>query len=204
MPKMRGLLHSRPKIDEEEWALAQSRTAVRLADLFGHGAAAPAEAPLARDASPDVVEDDAEAGVMPSSAPAGPGPWPGGPRPPIVVEGAADVVGVETGTGQVELVGVMARSGDHVGDDSWQLPLVVGPIPPPAAPPRRRSAPRTEAPATTGRAAPRPGAPRPRARPGRRPGPRPCPRPSARIAPCSCSPRRRRAGAARAAASGSS
>ncbi|HEY5496164.1 MAG TPA: hypothetical protein VIK16_05850, partial [Candidatus Limnocylindrales bacterium] len=106
---------------EEELALSQSRTAARIADLFGHGAAAPAEAPLARDASPDVVEDDAEAGVMPSSAFAGPGPWPGGPRPPIVVEGDADVVGVATGTGQVELVGVMARSGDHVGDDNWEL-----------------------------------------------------------------------------------
>src|SRR5664280_508182 len=88
MPKMRGLLHSRPKIDEEELALSQSRTAARIADLFGHEAAAPAE---------------------------------GGPRPPIVVEGDADVVGVETESGQVELVGVMARSGDDVDDDSWEL-----------------------------------------------------------------------------------
>jgi len=88
MPKMRGLLHSRPKIDEEELALSQSRTAARIADLFGHGAAVPAES---------------------------------GPRPPIVVEGDADVVGVETESGQVELVGVMARSGDDVDDDSWEL-----------------------------------------------------------------------------------
>jgi len=58
---------------------------------------------------------------MPSSAPAGPGPWPGGPRPSIVVEGAADVLGVETESGQVELVGVMAGPGDKVGDDSWEL-----------------------------------------------------------------------------------
>jgi hypothetical protein len=88
MPKMRGLLHSRPKIDEEELALAQSRTAARLADLFGHRTAATGE---------------------------------GGPRPPIVVEGDADDVGVETESGQVELVGVMAPSGDDVDDDSWEL-----------------------------------------------------------------------------------
>jgi hypothetical protein len=121
MPKMRGLLHSKPKIDEEELALAQSRTTARLADLFGHGAATPAEAPLAGDLSPDVVEDAAEAGVTPASAPAGPEPWPGGPRPPIVVEGVADVAEVETESGQAELVGVMARSGDEVGDDGWGL-----------------------------------------------------------------------------------
>jgi hypothetical protein len=125
VPKMRDLLHSRPRIDEEEMALAQSRTAQRLADLFGQNDAAPAEAPFDSDASPNELEElqGAEPGVMPSSPLAGLGPWPGGPRPPIVVEGE-DLVGVETESDHVELVGVMARSGDLVGGDGWELPLV--------------------------------------------------------------------------------
>ena len=137
MPKMRGFLHGKPKIPEEEWQLAHARTAVRLADLFG--AAGLAETLLAEDPSPDVVEDGAEPGEMPSSAVPGPGPWPGGRRPPIIVLGDGDdVVGVETEIGQVKLVGVMAQSGDNVGDDSWQLPqvggLVAAPAPHPVAP----------------------------------------------------------------------
>ena len=122
MPKMRGLLHSRPKIDEAELALAQARVAARLADLFGAGAEAPAETPPAGDTSSDAVEEghEAEAGLTPYSAPAGPGPWPGGPRPPIVVKGDADAAGVETESDQVELVGVMDRSGDDAVHDSWE------------------------------------------------------------------------------------
>jgi hypothetical protein len=70
--------------------------------------------------SPGLGENGAEATLMPSPTPAAHRPL-RGPRPPIVVEGDADVVGVETESGQVDLVGVMGRSGDNVGGDSWEL-----------------------------------------------------------------------------------
>ena len=58
MPKLRGLLSSRPKIDEEELALAQSRAAARLADLAERRSATPAEISSAADAVEDPASDD--------------------------------------------------------------------------------------------------------------------------------------------------
>jgi hypothetical protein len=128
MPKMRGLLHSRPKIDEEEAALAQSRVSARLATLFGAGASAPGEAPPAEDSSADSVEepDRGDAAAMPSWVPTEPGPWLGLARPPIVVEGEDQRVGAHADGDEVELVAVMARTEDEVGDDGW-APLLAGP-----------------------------------------------------------------------------
>ena len=80
MTKMRGFLRSKPKIDEAEWAIAQIRTAARLDEMF-----IPDEPQSAKDGA---EVDDA------SSAVVGPGPWPGGPRPAIVVVGVSDIVSV--------------------------------------------------------------------------------------------------------------
>ena len=80
MTKMRGFLRSKPKIDEAEWAIAQIRTAARLDEMF-----IPDEPQSAKDGA---EVDDASSPVV------GPGPWPGGPRPPIVVVGVSDIVSV--------------------------------------------------------------------------------------------------------------
>ncbi|HEX7473885.1 MAG TPA: hypothetical protein VF323_12440, partial [Candidatus Limnocylindrales bacterium] len=80
MTKMRGFLRSKPKIDEAEWAIAQIRTAARLDEMF-----IPDEPPSDKDAA---EVDDASSVVV------GPGPWPGGPRPAIVVVGVSDIVSV--------------------------------------------------------------------------------------------------------------
>ena len=86
MPKMRGFLRSKTKIDEAEWAITEMRTAARLGDLF------------ASSATPSVKDTDAKVGeeAAPdlSSIIVGPGPWPGGTRPPIIVVGVSDVVSV--------------------------------------------------------------------------------------------------------------
>ncbi len=129
MPKMRDLLHSKPKIDEAEMALAESRTAARLAELFGNDADATDEDPSPADPSLDRVDGQpgAEAIANASSAPVQPGAWPGGPRPPIVVADDADFVGVVSYGSQAEMVGVMAQPGDDVGADAWELPVVAAP-----------------------------------------------------------------------------
>ena len=80
MTKMRGFLRSKPKIDEAEWAIAQIRTAARLDEMF-----IPDEPQPAKDGA---EVDDASSVVV------GPGPWPGGPRPAIVVVGVSDIVSV--------------------------------------------------------------------------------------------------------------
>lgn len=134
MPKLLGFLRSKPKVDEAAWAMAKVRTAARLGDLFTSD-----EAPSGPDASSDVSED----------AVVDPGPWPGGPRPPIIVVGASDVVSVlakgseiqptrvtgdvdsvpvDVNVGATTPIGVMARAGD-VGDGTWRLPTVARPSP---------------------------------------------------------------------------
>lgn len=122
MAKIRDLLHSRPKVDEEELA-AESRAAARLADLAVRRNAAPAEGPSATGPSPDVVED----GEIATSTPGDPGPRPAERRPPIVVQGDADVVGIDRDNSQV--VDVMARLREDMRDDGWQMPLVGGLVP---------------------------------------------------------------------------
>jgi hypothetical protein len=110
MPKLRGLLQSRPKIDEEELALAQSHAAARLASLAA-----------------DAVEDPADDG-MPSTAPGQPEPRPGSLRPPIVVEGDPEV-SADRDSDHVEPVDVMAQLRDDLGKDEWQLSPVDGLVP---------------------------------------------------------------------------
>ena len=86
MPKMRGFLRSKSKIDEAEWAIAEMRTAARLGDLFTPNGSPPAK-------TTDET-DGAEAAPDLSSIVVGPSPWSGGPRPPIIVLGVSDVVSV--------------------------------------------------------------------------------------------------------------
>jgi hypothetical protein len=125
---MRDILHSKPKIDEAEMALAESRTAARLAQLFGDGADATDEDLANADPSLDGVDEQggAEGIANASSTPVQPGAWPGGPRPPIFVAGDADFVGVVSYGSQAEMVGVMAQPGDDIGADGWELPVVSG------------------------------------------------------------------------------
>jgi hypothetical protein len=115
MAKMRGLL-SRPKIDDEELASAQSRAAARLANLAERHDAAPIEGPSVTDPSPDVIED----GGIASSAPGDPGQEPAGPQQPLVVEGNDDVVGGDRDTGRY--FDLMAKLREDIRDDDWQLP----------------------------------------------------------------------------------
>jgi hypothetical protein len=170
MPKMRGFLKTKEKIDPKDWELAQIRTAARLGDLFG------SDAPSADKKVPKTEAEDVEAATVDTSGIlVGPMPWSGGPRPPIVVVGVSEIVSVladpdataptpvpsepdsvvgsgspitdaapvdETGgpatpigiTGvgatlglppdtEARPIGVMARPGDAVGPDPWQLPF---------------------------------------------------------------------------------
>ena len=184
MAKMRGFLHSKPKIDDAEWAIAQSRTAERLAGLFSDAALdgteeparAETEAPVDGQAVPPA--DPAEAPVL-ADVPATTA------RPPIVIE----VLGA-TGENEIEAVplepvGVMAQPGDRFDDDGWQLPTP-SPVTPAGLPtrtraPRRPSSAkpaRATAPAQVRAKAARATAPaqvRAKPRPKRRPAPQPAP-----------------------------
>jgi hypothetical protein len=119
MPNIRGLLHSKPKTDEEELALAQSRAAERLTDLTAPRPTAAAEAPLATGDFLDMVEDLADGGGI---RPAGSDvlvPDPAGPRPPIIVEGV-EPAGVDSDNGQPKHVDVMARLREQMGYNNSQ------------------------------------------------------------------------------------
>jgi hypothetical protein len=124
MPTLRGLLQSRPKIDEEELALVQSRAAARLADLGEPRSGAPTEVSLAADAVEAPADDDG----MPLTAPGQPEPRPGSVRPPIIVEGDADV-SVDRDSDHVEPVDVMARLRDDLRKDERQISPVDGSVP---------------------------------------------------------------------------
>jgi hypothetical protein len=119
MAKMRGLLHTRPKVDEEEAALAASRVSARLADLFGDGVTPSEEVLPAGDSAADAEREVAEGDATPLREDAELGPWAGHLRPPIVVVGGEPSFGDEANGDEVELVGVMARTPDEGGDDSW-------------------------------------------------------------------------------------
>jgi hypothetical protein len=135
MPKMRGLLRPKPTISEEEMAFAQARMAVRLEAIFGDGARDPVDSEPSAEAPADQVEAQlgAVVGETPSSEPANPRRTPGGPRPPIVVQGDIDLVGGQKEDGRVRLVGVMAGPEDDTGGDGWELPVteVAPPTPDP-------------------------------------------------------------------------
>ena len=128
------LLRSKPKIDEAEWALTESRTAVRLAGLFDPAVdedPSDSELDAAGAADPPTGAAEASPGVpveaeLPRPAPAAVDPIrpPDGQRPPIIVIGVDDrtasapapepVVGIGR-----EPVPVMAEDLDDRGRDSW-------------------------------------------------------------------------------------
>lgn len=85
MPKMRGFLRSDPKKDEADWTIAQIRTAARLEDMF-----AGTEPPNNKEGSAGPAREGEEAGA-PAPIVIATGPWPHGPRPPIIVVGSTEV-----------------------------------------------------------------------------------------------------------------
>lgn len=123
---MRGFLKSKPKFDEAEWALAQSRTVARLAGLFSEAALDGIEPEAASDETepeavaeslPEVpIELGSAAGLDASATPE----YPLVVRPPIIVAGdpraaAAEPVGSEP-------VGVMAPPNERFDANGWELP----------------------------------------------------------------------------------
>ena len=116
MAKVRGLLHPRPKIDEDELAAAQSRAAARLADLAERRNATPAESPSTTGPSLGEVDD----GRIDTSALDGPGPEPAGPRPGIAVKVYADVAGSRPETGRS--LDLMARLREDMREADRQVP----------------------------------------------------------------------------------
>ena len=118
MPKIQGLWRPHAKIDEAEFESAKTRTAARLADLFG------VDAPAATGGGPQAGPGDgaAEPGgsanaddTFESGMAVAP-PETGGKRPPIVVEAGPGLVGVmaEPDRAAPDLVGVMARPGGSI------------------------------------------------------------------------------------------
>ncbi len=148
MAKMRDLLRSKPKVDEEELALSQARIAARLAGLRTIGAVLQVEEPSAAGTSPEQAADanPPEDDAVPSGQPVMPPFWPGGPRPPIVVDGEDRDTGIESETGAADPIGVMARPGEDVGDDDWELPALLAADAEPMATPPPSSAPGTASP----------------------------------------------------------
>ena len=118
MPKIQGLWRPHAKIDEAEFESAKTRTAARLADLFG------VDAPAATGGGPQAGPGDgaAEPGgsanaddTFESGMAVAP-PETGGKRPPIVVEAGPGLVGVmaEPDRAAPDLVGVMAGTGETI------------------------------------------------------------------------------------------
>lgn len=116
MPKLLGFLRSKSKVEDAAWAVAQVRTAARLGLFVGDGA--PSDG-----TSPDAAGDGDQATADGSSSEVEPGPWTGGPRPPIVVVGISGVASV------LPKIGV-ARRGDATGDPRAALPIAAHLFPP--------------------------------------------------------------------------
>jgi hypothetical protein len=89
MPKMRGFLKTKEKIDAKDWELAQIRTAARLGDLFRSDDAA-----STKDAATASTEPETPAAAIEVPIDVGPTPWAGGARPPIIVVGVSEIVSV--------------------------------------------------------------------------------------------------------------
>jgi hypothetical protein len=134
---MRGFLRSKPKIDEGEWALAESRSVARLAGMFGEMALDEQDSDEQLDLTEGVEAesaDEREAIDEDSTERVD------APRPPIIVVGTSAKVAEQ----EAAPIGVMARDGDDVGEDPWQLPITRPTLvpmrprsPAPAAPSRR-------------------------------------------------------------------
>ena len=151
MAKMPGLLRPRRKIDEVELELARSRTAARLAEIFG-GAVAPSGDPSDTAALADAVEADQRRGAdqPPDIDATFRAERRGGSRPSIVVELPAHLLGVmagpdapsleeQTEPSPADMVGVMVGHGpaSAVGPsdetrrraDAYVLAQAFGPAP---------------------------------------------------------------------------
>ena len=132
MAKMPGVLRPRQKIDEVEFELARSRTAARLADIFGGAAASPGD--LSHTAVPAETDQSREAEQPLDTDAALGAERRGRPRPAIVIELPADPVGVmaepdepsvddQPEPDRADMVGVMAERdpASAVGpDDPWR------------------------------------------------------------------------------------
>jgi hypothetical protein len=176
MPNMRGFLRSKPKIDEGEWALAESRSVARLAGMFGEMALD--EMPL-DELDPDeqiepTEEIEAETADEPEAIDEVPAERPAGPRPPIIVVGTSSKVSskasakvsskasAKVAEHELEPIGVMASEADDVGEDPWQLPVTrptlvpMRPRPSSGAAPASRPTPKRPVARTRARAVPPP------------------------------------------------
>ncbi len=143
MPSMRGFLRSKPKIDEAEAALAESRIVARMAGLFG-------DETVDEAAQQDLPDGGPDSGIPDALTPDLQAPpvtdreaeMASRPRPAIIVIGGVadmDPAGKSAHGPAVEGIGVMARPDEDLGDDPWQLPLRSAP-PPIRRPAQRRSA----------------------------------------------------------------
>ena len=136
---MRGFRRG-PKIDEEEWALTESRTAARLTDLFGIPAPEDkAEPEPAEPAEPPASASDEGDGSVNGVVQL---PRLIRPRPPIVVIGTAGDASPPAGSANgPEPVGVMAVPADDLGDGGWSLLVGAGLFADVTPPPVRRARP---------------------------------------------------------------
>ena len=142
MPKMQGFWRPSTKIDEAEFESAKTRTAARLADLFG------VDAPAARGDEPPAGPGDgaSEPGAsmvvehamsadeaLASGAGASP-PGAGAQRPPIIVDVGADLVGVMAESARVvpDLAGMNARPGGTMASGTSGDPVVTTDADPPS------------------------------------------------------------------------
>jgi hypothetical protein len=123
MPNVRGFLRPKPKFDEREAVLAESRLVARLAGLFGDEVVDEIEpGEPGESAEPEIVAGDppgaAELPREEAPAPAH--------RPPIIVIGGPPIpppAGQPDEEAQpVVGIGVMAGPADGLGDDRWRLP----------------------------------------------------------------------------------
>lgn len=142
MPKMQGFWRPSTKTDEAEFESAKTRTAARLADLFG------VDAPAARGDEPPAGPGDgaSEPGAsmvvehamsadeaLASGAGASP-PGAGAQRPPIIVDVGADLVGVMAESARVvpDLAGMNARPGGTMASGTSGDPVVTTDADPPS------------------------------------------------------------------------
>ncbi|HEY2887005.1 MAG TPA: hypothetical protein VGJ17_00175 [Candidatus Limnocylindrales bacterium] len=117
---MRGFLRSKPKIDEGEWALAESRSVARLAGMFGEMALDEQELDEPLELTDDTEADMAdEPEAFEEAIEEGPAEEVEAPRPPIIVVGTPAKVAEQAHIP----IGVMAGEGEDVGEDPWQLPI---------------------------------------------------------------------------------
>lgn len=159
MPSVPGFLRTKPKIDEGEAVLAESRLVARLAGLFGDEVVEQIEPDGPDDAAAIVEGAPGPAEPSAQEQPTGAAPGPVEPagegqsaasaashRPPIIVIGGPplrphlvrDDEDEPDRSEVVDGVGVMAQPDEGLGPDGWRLPdrPAAAPRRAPAAPPQ--------------------------------------------------------------------